>query len=260
MIAYGLSLKTTILFTRLCALFINGTTWTRKSCWCRALSTWSKTVRRFEKLGKKQYSIKVFRSLLCAHMSKTWIQSRSGLVIEPRDPDPKNVRLQDIAHALALNNRFTFQTKEPFSVAQHCVQGARFIQKEFKLAFLMHETSECYIPDIAGPLKPFLFVTVPWANCLVSWKALEARHEAAILEGLGMSALRAAIHDPIVKAMDLSCLAWEQRDLLGPAPIPWETTEGHEPPTTERIKPWPWRKAKREWLKAFVEYGGKWQP
>jgi hypothetical protein len=194
-------------------------------------------------------------------MAKDWIQSHAGLVINPRDPDPKNIRLQDIAHALALNNRFTFQTREPFSVAQHCVQGARFLPEKYRLAFLMHETSEAYLPDIAGPLKPFVIVNVPWAvGVLCSWRELEARHEAAVLEALGLSHLRALIHDPVVKAMDLACLAWEQRDLMGPAPLPWETTEGHVPPSTERIKPWPWRKAEREWLRAFGEYGGKWQP
>lgn len=53
-------------------------------------------------------------------MSDVWFQTYTGRVWRPLDPQPEDVVQEDIAHALALTNRFNGATREPYSVAQHC--------------------------------------------------------------------------------------------------------------------------------------------
>src|SRR5262245_23008551 len=57
-----------------------------------------------------------------------YIYTRSGDRLNPLDPDPKLVDVNDLAHSLALCNRFAGHTAEPISVAQHSVYVARLVQ------------------------------------------------------------------------------------------------------------------------------------
>jgi uncharacterized protein len=164
---------------------------------------------------------------------KSWIQSASGKMIHVLEPRRENVNLIDVAQGLAGKNRFMGQTKVTYSVADHCAIGARWLAEreqdvEAAIGFLLHELGEVYLPDIPAPLKPSLYVEVPWAPVKVTWADLERVHEIAILSGLGMDRFYPAIHLPYVKAMDSAMLRWEARDLLGPPPAPW-WEEGAEP-------------------------------
>jgi hypothetical protein len=52
------------------------------------------------------------------------IQTRTGKMFNIKHPDPDMIDLRDIAAALAKTNRFGGHTREPYSVAQHCVRIA----------------------------------------------------------------------------------------------------------------------------------------
>lgn len=194
-------------------------------------------------------------------IDKRWIQSFSGRKIDVLDPQPSSFTLQDVAHSLALKNRFSGMTSVPFSVAQHCVVGSAFIAPEFALAFLMHELGEVAAPDVPAPLKPFLRVTVD-CNCrpggcgpvLIEWPDLEERFEDAILKALDLEQLKPKIHSPEVKHMDLAMLAWEARDLMGPPPESWGLP--HAPPSPAELGAWSWVRAEDEFLKRFRELAG----
>lgn len=158
---------------------------------------------------------------------RDWIQSYSSKVVTPRELKAEQVSLPDIAHALAQKVRFNGQLRElGYSVAQHCCLGAEQIAGPFKLAFLLHEVSEVYLPDIPSPLKSFVFVHIPKRNGepgteTISWAQLEAQHADAVFEALGLTSIRPLIDSPEVKAMDMQMLMTEKRDLASPEPEPW---------------------------------------
>ncbi len=182
-------------------------------------------------------------------MSKTWIQSLSGKVLEPLALTREMVGpIEEIAHSLAGEFRFTRQTALRYSVAEHCVRGSRLLPPAFAGAFLLHECSEVYLPDIAGPLKPSLIVMLEGGG--VAWTELERRHTRVILDALGLSSIEPLIYSPEIKRMDLAMLAAEKRDLCGPEPEDWGLP--YEP-TGPAIKPWSPEVAESEFLTRFHE-------
>lgn len=159
-------------------------------------------------------------------IDKTWIQSLEGRQVFPRSLQVDQVgSINELAHALAGKNRFTCQTRQRYSVAQHCVIGSHLLPSAFAGAFLLHELSEVYLPDIAGPLKPFVRVQLSEGG-LVSWEELERQHTTTILKALGLSSLEPLVYSPEVKRVDLEMLAAEKRDLCGTEPAPWGLPHG----------------------------------
>jgi hypothetical protein len=90
-----------------------------------------------------------------------FIMTYSGLKFYILDPRPEDVSLEDIAHALSQNCRYTGHTEFFYSVGQHSLLvGEEMIidncsVKEVLYGFL-HDASETYLNDIARPLKPYL--------------------------------------------------------------------------------------------------------
>ena len=74
----------------------------------------------------------------------------------PFDPDPEDVRIEDIAHALSLQCRFAGHVPEFYSVAQHCLLVEQLTvppSRETCLAALLHDAAEAYVLDMPRPLK-----------------------------------------------------------------------------------------------------------
>lgn len=94
-------------------------------------------------------------------MKKGWIQTFTGKKFYPLDPDPEQICIEDIAHSLSLQCRFSGHTKRFYSVAEHSVEVARnwFVDPDHreprtgKLMALLHDASEAYLSDIPRPLK-----------------------------------------------------------------------------------------------------------
>ncbi len=183
---------------------------------------------------------------------KTWQQSYSDRKVEPLLLTPDMVTLEDIAQALSLKCRFNGHVPALYSVAQHCVIGARLISPAFALPFLLHEVSEVYLPDIPAPVKPSVHVAAPGGA--IPWTDLEKIHARVVFEALGLSSLLPLIYSPEVKTMDLAMLAAEKRDLKGPEPEPWGLTV---PAVEERIYIWDPRAAKANFLARFYELTGR---
>lgn len=64
------------------------------------------------------------------------------------------VRLEDIAHALALMKRFNVAARIPYSVALHSLYVAALLPTELRCVGLPQDAVEAYIGDLASPLKP----------------------------------------------------------------------------------------------------------
>jgi len=98
------------------------------------------------------------------------IATYSGRVISPLDPDPAQIAIEDIAHALSNQCRFTGHVRTFYSVAEHSVRCVReLIDQNFYFPILeypdppeeldllgwtlLHDASEAYLSDIARPVK-----------------------------------------------------------------------------------------------------------
>lgn len=86
-------------------------------------------------------------------MSKAIIRTFTGRMIDLENPQADDIDARDIAHHLALLNRFVGATDEPYSVAEHCVIGSEIIRGEFALHFLLHDAHEAYLGDVSRILK-----------------------------------------------------------------------------------------------------------
>lgn len=81
------------------------------------------------------------------------IRTFSGRCIDPFNPNPDDICIEDIAHSLANQCRFGGHTQRRFSIAQHSIMVADRLPKEHRLAGLLHDASEAYLLDIPTPVK-----------------------------------------------------------------------------------------------------------
>ncbi|MDE6714844.1 MAG: phosphohydrolase [Lachnospiraceae bacterium] len=91
----------------------------------------------------------------------TYMKTYSGLRIDPFDPRPEEIHIEDIAHALSLICRGNGQVTHFYSVAQHCLNCEREAEarghgRRLRLACLLHDASEAYLNDIIRPVKQYL--------------------------------------------------------------------------------------------------------
>lgn len=78
----------------------------------------------------------------------------SGILFDVFNPNPEDIRIIDISHALSNICRYGGHSPKFYSVAQHCVLCSLQIgtPKE-QMEFLMHDASEAYLADMPRPIK-----------------------------------------------------------------------------------------------------------
>lgn len=77
----------------------------------------------------------------------------SGLYVTPLDLQPEHVCIEDIAHALSNQCRWTGHVSRFYSVAEHSLNVAALVSKEMALTALLHDATEAYLADLARPIK-----------------------------------------------------------------------------------------------------------
>jgi len=105
------------------------------------------------------------------------IMTRSHIMFDPLAPEPALIRVEDIAHSLAMLCRANGHFKSFFSVGQHCINcareaAARGYSHRVQLASLLHDASEAYLSDVTRPVK----------EELPQYKRIEEPLQAAIWE------------------------------------------------------------------------------
>ncbi|MFN3354009.1 MAG: HD domain-containing protein [Brevundimonas sp.] len=139
----------------------------------------------------------------------------SGRRLDLLDPSPFDIEIEDIAHGLARVARWNGQTTgdHPFSVAQHSVIVEEIAQHlkpglepKWRLAALVHDASEYVIGDMISPFKAALGF---------SYKAFEARLEAAIHLRFGLPPTTPAAIKTLIKKADRACAYLEATQLAG---------------------------------------------
>lgn len=130
-----------------------------------------------------------------------YIETVSGVEFTFADPHPDMIRIEDIAHALSMNCRYTGHCSRFYSVAEHSVHVSNLLNGTgLELAGLLHDASEAYITDIAKPIK----------SHLPDYMAMEARLEEVIFKKYG---LEYPMH-PAVKHCDTVMLSTEAHYLI----------------------------------------------
>lgn len=86
-------------------------------------------------------------------MSDFWLQTFTGRKFYPLKPEPEDVCIDDIAHALGMLCRFGGHTNRFYSVAEHCYLLSYAVAPENALHALLHDATEAYIQDLVRPLK-----------------------------------------------------------------------------------------------------------
>jgi hypothetical protein len=147
-----------------------------------------------------------------------WILTGSGVKFWPLSPAVEDVRLGDIAHALASICRWTGHTQYPLSVARHALLVSQVVERlapDLALAALHHDSAEAYIGDIATPLKRFLGVDVGGEIRTIE------RVEQTLLQVI-FQALQIPWPDldgwAVIESADRRVLLAEARDLMPPMP------------------------------------------
>jgi hypothetical protein len=82
-----------------------------------------------------------------------WIKTASGLKFHIFHPSIKEVSLYDVAHSLSLLCRFNGHTPFLYTVGAHSIIGSYVCEPIFAKDFLMHDSTESFIGDMATPLK-----------------------------------------------------------------------------------------------------------
>lgn len=155
-----------------------------------------------------------------------WLLTATGRRFFLLDPQPSDVHLDDVAHALAHTCRFGGHTRWHYSVAQHSCLVADLVtdagHPELELVALLHDATEAYVGDCIRPLK----------RELARYQVIEAGVWIAI-------AKRFALDDVLpveVKHADNVALATERRDVMMHEGHSWDIDEARYQPSERRIE------------------------
>ena len=172
----------------------------------------------------------------------------SGRYVNPMALRPDDVRIEDIAHALGNQCRYSGHTREFYSVDEHSVRLAGILEEAGEswwvvLCGLLHDAAEAYLVDLPRPLKRDSALGEAYI-------AAEERCLRAVMSHFGLS----PTEPPCVRAADLTMLATERRDLM-PGDDVWAVI-ADVAPLEETIEPWEPRDARETFLFEFHRFTG----
>jgi uncharacterized protein len=179
---------------------------------------------------------------------KPFIETFTGGTFAPLDPTWANIRVEDIAHALSNQGRFSGHTRFRYSVGEHSVRVSEVLEAWgcapwIQLWGLLHDAAEAYLVDLPTPLK--LDAAIGPA-----YRKAEAKLMLAVCKRFSLPAGEPAE----VREADVRLLATEVRDLMHGDRDYWKKIEAL--PLVERIRPWGADVAEFEFLRRFKMLGG----
>jgi hypothetical protein len=133
-------------------------------------------------------------------MSK--IQTHTGIMFDPLDPDPDLINIEDIAHSLSMQCRFNGHCTHFYSVAHHSYLVSYYVNNP--LAGLLHDAPEAYIVDIPSPIKR--------SGHFEIYRSIEEKIAKAVYKKFGLP--DGSFETDDLKEADKRMLASEKRDLM----------------------------------------------
>lgn len=142
----------------------------------------------------------------------TEIETASGLYVDLTDPRVVDLRVEDVAAHLSKICRYTGACRRFYSVAEHAVRCARWLNSrgapaDKVYAALHHDDPEAYLQDISRPFKK---------QFQPRYGELTEIFEVRLAEAYGHWWLADMFDDPDVKLADNAALLMEA-DLLLPS-------------------------------------------
>lgn len=152
-------------------------------------------------------------------------------LMNPFNATPDDIFIEDIAHHLALCNRYAGASPEPMTVAEHSVRVCRRVMANgswasLSLSALLHDSEEAYFLDMPSPIKH----SPNMGDYKVSSRALRAVifHKYGLDPGL-VDAIKWADEEEYYR---------ERRDMWPKDAVNYRS-------------PWGWREAESEFLLLF---------
>jgi 5'-deoxynucleotidase YfbR-like HD superfamily hydrolase len=181
-----------------------------------------------------------------------WIQTFSGKKLPLLFCQPEDIRLEDIAHSLSLQCRFTGHSKVHYSVAQHSLYVSDCCPPRLQAWGLLHDAHEMVTGDINRPMKRLLarLLGPPFTILL---NQIETSVELALKLRFGLQRLADEDRE-IIRQEDDFILATERRDVMAPSDLEWENLPE---PWEKTIEPLDWRVVKSIFLDRAGELGLK---
>ena len=169
-------------------------------------------------------------------LDEPWIQTFTGKKFYPAYPRIEDIDIEDIAHSLSMQCRFTGHCKTHYSIAQHSVYVSYFATN--KLQGLLHDASEAYISDISSPVKRTKY--------LEQYKVLESIIQKKIYEKFNVD----LIDGDDIKQADMLMLAIETKSLIDNINPDWKFSMETPPFNIIELSP---KEAKKLFLDRFNE-------
>ena len=163
---------------------------------------------------------------------------------DPVNPEPADMDIKDIAHALSMICRGNGHVSSFWSVGEHCIlcakeAAAKGYANRLVLAALLHDASECYMSDVPRPLK----------QNMKQYKEQE-NHLLDVLYTKFLGSSLDEQEEKLIKEIDDAVLWYDMKYLLG------EDSEGDKPETcmvpdyTVRA----FKDVEQEYLEIFEKY------
>jgi len=165
-----------------------------------------------------------------------WIQTFLKKKFYPTNPNIEDICIEDIAHALSMQCRFSGHINEFYSVAQHSVYVSYICNSH--LSGLLHDASEAYLVDIPKPLKVM--------NEFSEYRKIENKLQTMIYKKFDLPETEL----DNVKDADLKMLATEARDLFSGLHPEWKCPTN---PLPFKIMPVGPKEAEKMFLDRFKE-------
>lgn len=187
------------------------------------------------------------------------IVTYTGKIFDLLNPTPEMVCIEDIAHSLAHQCRYTGHTREFYSIAQHCVLMVENSDLPGDpLLKLLHDAAETYIGDIARPWKQLLKVYDSFhCQTFRSGYPMVIKEFEQRIQGVIGEALRVNLeYSAEVKEADMRMMATEIRDLMPLMSQPQVWSMDVNSTVKEIIRPWRPKYAERAFLKRYKKLIG----